>query len=134
MPFVQVEVKVIDLGMARLVEGECVYTDDILGTEGYHAPEVLFDDNYDFRADIFVLGITFCVMVGKIWSAFKIFCYFSYDQTWSEFLYWFCFNGAYFKLNVFLITFQFAVEATSSFVIEEVDFVADTEKNSRCKA
>lgn len=55
---------------------------------------------------------------------------------WSDLIsvYWFCFNGAYFKLNVFLITFQFAVEATSSFVIEEVDFVADTEKNSRCKA
>lgn len=48
--------------------------------------------------------------------------------------YWFCSNGAYFKLSIFLITFQFVVEATSSFVIEEVDLVADIEKNSRRKA
>lgn len=64
--WLQVQVKVIDLGMARLVEGDRVYTDDILGTEGYHAPEVLFDDGYDFRADIFVLGITFCVLVTEM--------------------------------------------------------------------
>lgn len=64
--FPQVEVKVIDFGMARLVDGDRIYTDDILGTDGYHAPEVLFDDCYDFHADIFVLGITFCVMVGRI--------------------------------------------------------------------
>ena len=55
--------KVIDLGMARLVENDIVVTDDVLGTTGYHAPEVLFDESYDFRSDIFVLGITFCVMV-----------------------------------------------------------------------
>lgn len=56
----------IDLGMARLVEGDRVYTDDILGTEGYHAPEVLSDDSYDLRADIFVLAITFCVLVTQM--------------------------------------------------------------------
>ena len=33
--------KVIDLGMARLVENDIVMTDDVLGTTGYHAPEVL---------------------------------------------------------------------------------------------
>jgi len=57
----KVDVRIIDLGMAQLVLTDKVYTDDILGTNGYHAPEVLLDDYYDLRADIFVLGITFCV-------------------------------------------------------------------------
>jgi len=59
----QLDFRVIDLGMAQLVENDRVYTDVILGTTGYHSPEVLFDDDYDLSADIFVLGITFCVMV-----------------------------------------------------------------------
>lgn len=100
MAFVQVEVKVIDLGMARLVEGECVYTDDILGTEGYHAPEVLFDDNHDFRADIFVLGITFCVMVGKIWDLHSRY-FIIFIMVRLELL--ICCSSASFKLNVLLI-------------------------------
>ncbi|ESN95265.1 hypothetical protein HELRODRAFT_193606, partial [Helobdella robusta] len=59
----RLEAKVIDLGMARLVEGGKVVTEDVLGTTGYHSPEVLFDETYDFKADVFVLGITFCVML-----------------------------------------------------------------------
>ena len=55
--------KIIDLGMGKRVFTEKVICDDILGTNGYHAPEVLFDDAYDFRADTFMLGVTFAVMV-----------------------------------------------------------------------
>lgn len=61
----KVEVKVIDLGMARLVEGDKIVSDDIVGTTGYHSPEVLFDESYNLQADIFVLGITFCVTVSN---------------------------------------------------------------------
>lgn len=53
--------------MGRRLISDKVVSDDIVGTNGYHAPEVLFDDSYDIRADIFMLGITFCVMVG--WTA-----------------------------------------------------------------
>lgn len=49
--------------MGRRIVTDKITSDDILGTNGYHAPEVLFDDSYDFRADIFMLGLTFCVMV-----------------------------------------------------------------------
>ena len=59
----KVDFKIIDLGMAKRVINEKVVTDDIVGTNGYHAPEVLFDDTYDYKADIFQLGISFCVMV-----------------------------------------------------------------------
>ena len=61
--FFQVRFKIIDLGMAKRVFTDKIVTDDIFGTNGYHPPEVLFEDTYDFRADIFMLGITFCVMV-----------------------------------------------------------------------
>ena len=60
----QIQFKIIDLGMGRRLVSDKVVSDDIVGTNGYHAPEVLFDDSYDIRADIFMLGITFCVMVG----------------------------------------------------------------------
>jgi len=56
--------------MGRRLVSDKVVSDDIVGTNGYHAPEVLFDDSYDIRADIFMLGITFCVMVGDIAGLF----------------------------------------------------------------
>lgn len=59
----KVDCKIIDLGMGKRVYTEKVVTDDILGTNGYHPPEVLLEDSYDFRADVFMLGITFCVML-----------------------------------------------------------------------
>ena len=49
-----------------MVDRGKVETDDVFGTVGYHAPEVLFDDTYDFKADIFVLAMVFCVMVGVV--------------------------------------------------------------------
>ena len=49
--------------MGRRLYVKKIVTDDILGTDGYHPPEVLHEDGYDFRADIFMLGITFSVLV-----------------------------------------------------------------------
>ena len=63
----KVKSKIIDLGMGKRVYTEKVVTDDILGTHGYHPPEVLFEDSYDFRADTFMLGVTFCVMVSMVY-------------------------------------------------------------------
>lgn len=60
----KIKFKVIDLGMGKRVFTEKIISEDILGTNGYHAPEVLTDECYDFTADTFTLGITFCVMVG----------------------------------------------------------------------
>ena len=57
--------KIIDLGMGKRVFTEKVITEDILGTNGYHPPEVLNEEAFDFRADIFTLGVTFCVLVSK---------------------------------------------------------------------
>lgn len=61
----RIDCRIIDMGMARRVFTERVVTNDILGTNGYHPPEVLFEDSYDFRADIFMLGITFAVLVSN---------------------------------------------------------------------
>ena len=56
--------------MGKRLFTEKVVTDDILGTKGYHPPEVLFEESYDFRADIFMLGITFSIMVST-WLTFQ---------------------------------------------------------------
>lgn len=70
--FHQIDFKIIDLGMGRQLISDKVTTDDVLGTKGYHAPEVLFDESYDLRADIFMLGITFCVTVSLIASVLTL--------------------------------------------------------------
>jgi len=59
----KVEAKIIDLGMGKRLYTTSVITDEILGTNGYHPPEVLLEDSYDFRADVFMLGVTFCVLL-----------------------------------------------------------------------
>ena len=51
--------------MGRRVFTDKVIKDDIVGTNGYHAPEILLEEPYDFKADIFMLGVTFSVMVCK---------------------------------------------------------------------
>ncbi len=60
----------IDLGMGKRVFTEKIMSEDILGTNGYHPPEMLFEDSYDFRVDIFTLGVTFCVMVSFVSGLF----------------------------------------------------------------
>jgi len=58
----KVDAKIIDLGMGKRLFTTTVITDEILGTVGYHPPEVLLEDAYDFRADVFMLGVTYCVL------------------------------------------------------------------------
>lgn len=61
------DVKVIDFGIAKLVNADDpVKSGIVIGTIGYQPPEMLFDETYDIRGDIFTLGIAFCVMVGRI--------------------------------------------------------------------
>ena len=57
------QLKVIDLGMAVVIPrlGEAVT--GVVGTWGYHAPEMWEEKTYDARADIFSLAITFLIMV-----------------------------------------------------------------------
>ena len=61
--------------MGKRVFTEKVITDDILGTNGYHPPEVLLEEEYDFRADVFMLGVTFCVMVSIFSGHFAMLCF-----------------------------------------------------------
>lgn len=63
--FPQVDAKLIDFGLSKFLSGAFIYTDYIVGTLGYHAPE-MFDGFYWQRSDIFLLGVTFAVMVGRI--------------------------------------------------------------------
>ena len=63
--------RVIDLGMGKRVFTERVITDDIVGTQGYHPPEVLLEEGHDFKADIFMLGISFSIMVSILHQYFK---------------------------------------------------------------
>ena len=49
--------------MGKRVFTERVITDDVVGTQGYHPPEILLEEGYDFKADIFMLGISFSIMV-----------------------------------------------------------------------
>ncbi|KAK2177459.1 hypothetical protein NP493_597g03007 [Ridgeia piscesae] len=59
----KIDFRIIDLGMGRRVFTDKVIKDDIVGTNGYHAPEILLEEPYDFKADIFMLGVTFSVMI-----------------------------------------------------------------------
>ena len=59
----QIDFRIIDFGMGRRVFTDKITRDDIVGTNGYHAPEILQEEPYDCKADIFMLGVTFSVMV-----------------------------------------------------------------------
>ena len=34
-----------------------------IGTGGFHAPEILNQQAYNFKSDVFMLGVTFCLLV-----------------------------------------------------------------------
>ena len=57
-------------GLSLVVPRGRVESEDVPGTVGYHAPEVLFDDTYDFKADIFVLAVVFCVVVSNYYTLY----------------------------------------------------------------
>ncbi len=58
-------VKIVDFGIAHLVESEHRLTDadKVVGTAGFMAPEQLRSDEPDCRADIYALGVVFFQML-----------------------------------------------------------------------
>lgn len=64
--FLQAEIKFIDFGLAQIVEGDFNQSNFVLGTRGYNALETLSDGIYSYKSDGFLLGITFCITVGRI--------------------------------------------------------------------
>ena len=61
--FLVLQVKVIDLGMSVVVKSVEEKVTGVVGTWGYHAPEMWEEKPYDAKADIFSLAITFLVLV-----------------------------------------------------------------------
>jgi serine/threonine-protein kinase len=65
-------VKVLDFGMAKLVEGVFTAAGVAVGTIMYVAPEQAMGDRIDGRADVYALGITlFRLLVGRVPFAVK---------------------------------------------------------------
>ena len=60
------QLKVIDLGMAVMVKSADEKITGVVGTWGYHAPEMWDEKPYDAKADIFSLAITFLILVSFI--------------------------------------------------------------------
>jgi len=57
-------VKILDFGMAKLVEGEREVTaEQIVGTANYIAPEQIRGETLDVRVDVYALGILFYAML-----------------------------------------------------------------------
>lgn len=57
-------VKILDFGMAKLVEGEHEVTaEQIVGTANYIAPEQIRGEPLDVRVDVYALGVLFYVML-----------------------------------------------------------------------
>ena len=61
----EIHFRFIDLGMALQLHSGKINTDMVNGTTGYHPPEIMNEEPYDFKADIFMLGITFLVLVSS---------------------------------------------------------------------
>ena len=58
-------VKLIDLGFAKKLKD--IYKDRTFtncGTPGYAAPEVMLGQGYNYKVDIWSLGILICEMIG----------------------------------------------------------------------
>jgi serine/threonine protein kinase len=58
-------VKLIDFGFSKLLKN--IKKDrarTICGTQGYNAPEVIMGHGYNYKADIWSIGILICEMIG----------------------------------------------------------------------
>jgi len=58
-----VKLKLIDLGMACAVKSLEEKVTAVVGTEGFHAPEMWDEKPYTVKADVFSLGITFLLLL-----------------------------------------------------------------------
>lgn len=61
------DIKIIDFGlMVRLADGQSVYQDrDVVGTEGFFAPESLSGYQFSFKSDVWQAGcILYCMLCG----------------------------------------------------------------------
>uniref|UniRef100_UPI00257C4850 serine/threonine-protein kinase n=1 Tax=Candidatus Solincola tengchongensis TaxID=2900693 RepID=UPI00257C4850 len=57
-------IKVADFGIAKMIRvSDRTHTDVIMGTPNYIAPEVILGRPYDYRVDIFALGVTMYEML-----------------------------------------------------------------------
>ena len=57
-------VKILDFGLAKLLTGEKVVTgEQVLGTEGFLAPEAIQGKAVDLRVDVYALGVVFFNML-----------------------------------------------------------------------
>lgn len=56
-------VKVMDFGMARILDSNNQLMTSVCGTPAYMAPEVIMNEKYDISCDIWSLGIVLYVML-----------------------------------------------------------------------
>jgi serine/threonine protein kinase len=60
------ELSVIDFGLADFYDPEGANQLQLCGTVGYIAPEILYNEIYDFKVDVFSAGIImYTLMIGK---------------------------------------------------------------------
>mmetsp|Transcript_15286 Transcript_15286/g.35383 ORF Transcript_15286/g.35383 Transcript_15286/m.35383 type:complete len:564 (-) Transcript_15286:732-2423(-) len=57
--------KIADFGFARPIEGDGKYRMSICGTDEYMAPELMFDENYGYPADVFGLGMIIVEIIAR---------------------------------------------------------------------
>ena len=54
--------KIIDFGLSKIISEEKTLSKSC-GTPGYIAPEVITDENYDEKCDIFSVGVIFYMLL-----------------------------------------------------------------------
>lgn len=58
--------KIADFGFAKLADSNC-FLKTLVGTPAYMAPQILLEQKYTYKCDIWSLGvITYEMMVGKL--------------------------------------------------------------------
>ncbi|CAH1801715.1 unnamed protein product [Owenia fusiformis] len=59
----KIQFKIMDFGMGRQVRRESVDIEGVVGTKGYHPPEMWEESGYDITGDIYMLGVTFAILL-----------------------------------------------------------------------
>ena len=60
----QIIFRFVDMGitLSEFLD-DIVSSNGEVGTSGYHAPEILTQQAYNYKSDVFMLGVTFCLLV-----------------------------------------------------------------------